>query len=152
MAPPALRAVSLDGKERLLVQGADMLIVEDVFRDGRVLAARDHVREGFACRTANDSSDRDLSWYDGSALEVLSADGRTVVFGEIRGGGGARQGIYLRKTDGSAAVRLADGFPEDLSPDGRWVLKRPIDSAHGWELLPVGVGLPRTLPRGSVVG
>src|SRR5262249_61728244 len=34
-------------------------------------------------------------------------------------------GIYLRRTGGSAAVRLANGYPEDLSPDGRWVLARP---------------------------
>ena len=33
--------------------------------------------------------------------------------------------IYLRGTDGSDAVRLGDGFPEDLSPDGKWVLAAP---------------------------
>ena len=93
-----------------------------------------------------------MSWFDGSDLEVVSADGRTVVFGEDRGGGGTTLGIYLRKTDGSPAVRLGDGYPEDLSPDGQWVLKRPRRSdAHGWELLPVGVGVPRRLPRGSLV-
>jgi dipeptidyl aminopeptidase/acylaminoacyl peptidase len=151
-APPALRALSLDGKERLLAEAPDVLLIQDVFRDGRVLAVRNHGREGFACRTANDSGDRDLSWFDGSALEVLSADGRTVVFGEIRGGGGVTRGIYLRKTDGSAAVRLGDGFPEDLSPDGQWVLTRSSGQPETWMLLPVGVGLPRTLPRGNVVG
>ena len=148
----ALRAVSLDGKERLLAQGTDMLLILDIFRDGRVLAARHHGREGFACRALADDPDRDLSWFDGSDLKALSPDGRTVVFGEIRGGGGRTQGIYLRKTNGSAAIRLADGYPEDLSPDGHWVLKRPTDQNHGWELLPVGVGLPRTLSRGSVAG
>ena len=151
-APSALRAVSLDGKERLFVDAPDLLRIQDVFRDGRVLALRDHGREGFACRTANDTTDRDLSWFDGSSLEALSADGRTVLFGEIRGGGGPTWGIYLRKTDGPDAVRLADGYPEDLSPDGRWVLKRPTDNTHGWELLPVGVGISRTLPRGILAG
>jgi eukaryotic-like serine/threonine-protein kinase len=150
-AAAALRAISLDGKERLLAQGTDMLMIQDVLRDGRVLAVRHHGREGFACRAPDESSDRDLSWFDGSGLEVLSADGRTVVFGEVRGGGGPRRGIYLRKTDGSAAIRLGDGDPEDLSPDGHWVLKRPTDQKHGWNLLPVGVGLPKTLPRGSLV-
>jgi eukaryotic-like serine/threonine-protein kinase len=151
MKVAALRAVSLNGRERLLAEGTDMLRIQDLFRDGRVLAVRDHGREGFACRAPDDSNDRDLSWFDGSALEVLSADGRTVVFGEIRGGGGATRGIYLRKTDGSPAVRLGDGFPEDLSADGKWVLTRSNGKEQTWILMPVGVGLPRTLPRGAVV-
>jgi serine/threonine protein kinase/Tol biopolymer transport system component len=146
----ALRAVSLDGKERLLAEGTDMLLIEDVFRDGRVLAARHHGREGFACRAPGEATDRDLSWFDGSGLEALSADGQAVIFGETRGGGGRTQGIYLRKTDGSAAIRLSDGYPEDLSPDGKWVLKRPTGQNHGWELLPVGVGMTKTLPPGNV--
>jgi eukaryotic-like serine/threonine-protein kinase len=150
-AKPALRSVSLEGKERLLADAPDVLRLHDVLRDGRVLAVRDNGREGFACRMADESVDRDLSWFDGSALEVLSPDGRTVVFGEIRGGGGATQGIYVRKTDGSPAVRLGDGFPEDLSPDGHWVLTESRGPTATWMLLPVGVGLPKTLPRGSVV-
>ena len=148
---PALRAVSVDGKERLLAQAPDALRIQDVFRDGRVLAVRDYGREGFACRAADESSDRDLSWFDGSALEALSADGRSVLFGEIRGGGAPTSGIYLRRTDGTPAVRLGDGFSEDLSPDGHWVLTRFTGAASTWMLVPVGVGLPRTLPRGSVV-
>jgi eukaryotic-like serine/threonine-protein kinase len=148
--PQALRAVSLGGQERLLAQGTDILRIQDVFHDGRVLAVRDHGRWGFACRAPGESSDRDLSWFDGSDLEVVSTDGRTVVFGEDRGGGGETLGIYLRRTDGSPAVRLGDGYPEDLSPDGQWVLKRPRSSDDGWELLPVGVGVPRRLPRGTL--
>jgi serine/threonine protein kinase/dipeptidyl aminopeptidase/acylaminoacyl peptidase len=151
MSPMAIRALSMEGRERLLAQTPDGLRIQDVFHDGRVLAVRDHGREGFACRAPDDSNDRDLSWFDGSALEVLSADGRTVVFGEIRGGGGATRGIYLRKTDGSPAVRLGDGFPEDLSADGKWVLTRSNGKEETWILMPVGVGLPRTLPRGAVV-
>jgi Tol biopolymer transport system component len=151
----ALRAIALDGKERLLARGTDMMRIQDVFRDGRVLAVRDHGREGFACRPPGASNDLDLSWFDGSSLAAFSADGRTVLFGEIRGGGGAAQGIYLRKTDGAPAVRLGDGYPHDLSPDGRWVLTRAADKAHILMLLPVGPGSPRLLPRGplaSVVG
>jgi eukaryotic-like serine/threonine-protein kinase len=151
-AVPVLRAISLDGKERVLARPTDPIRLQDVLRDGRVLAVRDHGREGFACRAPDASSDLDLSWFDGSSLEAISKDGRTALFAEIRGGGGTTQGIYLRKTDGSPAVRLGDGYPDDLSPDGRWVLTRSADKAHIWMLLPVGPGSPRTLPRGTVVG
>jgi eukaryotic-like serine/threonine-protein kinase len=148
---PALRAVTLNGKERLLAEAPDALRIQDVLPDGRVLAVRDLGREGFACRTGQESADRDLSWFDGSSLEALSPDGRVALFGETRGGGGQAQGIYLRTTDGGAAVRLGDGYPEDLSPDGRWVLTRPRDETHGWGLLPVGVGVARWIPRSRLI-
>jgi eukaryotic-like serine/threonine-protein kinase len=149
---PTLHAVSLSGRERSLVGATDPLMIHDVFRDGRVLVARHTSREGFACRAPGAASDRDLSWFDGSSLEALSADGRTAVFGEVRGGGGPKSAIYLRRTDGSPAIRLADGYPEDLSPDGKWVLARPTDERRGWVLLPTGAGSPRSLPRGRVTG
>jgi eukaryotic-like serine/threonine-protein kinase len=149
-AVPALRAVSLDRKERVLTRATDAMRIQDVLRDGRVLAVRDYGREGFACHAPDANGDVDLSWFDGSSLEALSADGRTVLFGEIRGGGGAAQGIYVRQTDGSPAVRLGDGYPSDLSPDGRWVLTRSADKAHAWVLSPVGPGSPASLPRGGL--
>jgi len=148
--PPALRAVSLSGKERLLAESPDWLTIQDVLLDGRVLAVRDNAREGFACRTPNDTSDRDLSWFDLSVIKALSADGRTVAFGEVRGSQKVMS-IYIRKTDGSAAVRLGDGAPQDLSPDGRWVVTRTVGALPTWMILPVGPGLARTLPRGDVV-
>jgi tRNA A-37 threonylcarbamoyl transferase component Bud32/dipeptidyl aminopeptidase/acylaminoacyl peptidase len=151
-ALPALRAVSLNGEERVVAQAPDALRIHDVLSDGRVLALRDYGREGFACRAPDESRERDLSWFDGSSLEAISADGRTALFGEIRGGGGPQRGVYLRKTDGASAVRLADGYPEDLSPDGRWVLARSNTQPTTWVLLPVGAGIPRPLPRGNVDG
>jgi len=150
---PGLRAVSLSGQERLLAPAPDALQLQDIFQDGRVLAVRHHGREGFACRAADETVDRDLSWYDGSSIEALSADGHSALFGETRGAGGRSSGIYLRRTDGSPAVRLGDGYPEDLSPDGRWILARPSVAAareRGWVLVPVGAGTPRTLPLGKL--
>jgi serine/threonine protein kinase len=152
---PAIYAVSLGGKERLLAALPALIRFHDLSRDGRVLIAQDLAREGVACRASGNASERDLSWFDGSSLEALSDDGRTAIFGEIRGGGGTTMGVYLRKTDGSPAIRLGDGYPEDLSPDGRWVLARPNAAPpnsveKGWVLLPVGAGSPRVLPLGSL--
>ncbi len=62
-----------------------------------------------------------------------------------------QRSIYLRGTDGSDAVRLGDGFPEDLSPDGKWVLAAPIGNRTHWFILPTGTGSPRTLPPGPLV-
>jgi eukaryotic-like serine/threonine-protein kinase len=145
---PALWAVSLTGKERRIADAPDELRIQDVLPDGRVLAVRDYGREGFACHTPDESGERDLSWFNGSSLEVLSADGRTVVFGETR----LATSIYLRKTDGSPAVRLGNGYPEDLSPDGQLVLARSRTVPATWSLIPVGPGEPRPLPPGNLTG
>ena len=62
--------------------------------------------------------------------------------------------MYTRATDGSPAVRLGDGHPESLSPDGKWVLTRApgAETAWGreWVLVPTGPGTPRLLPRGTI--
>ena len=58
-------------------------------------------------------------------------------------------GVYLRQTGGSPAIRLGDGDPQQLSPDGKWalaVLYTPPQLA----LLPTGAGEARRLERGPI--
>ena len=148
----ALRAVSTDGRERVIFRSPSaVLSIHDVFSDGRVLLSTHVARMGCSCVTPLDTQPRDLSWLDGPAPEALSADGRTVLLGEMLRGGGAAGAIYLRRTDGSDAVRLSDGYPEDLSPDGKWVLATARVNRQQWTILPTGPGSPRTLPPGPLI-
>ena len=147
----ALRAVSTDGRERVIFPSASgFLSIHDVFSDGRVLLSSNVSRMGCSCLPPGGTQPRDVGWLDGPAPEALSADGRTVLMAEMLRGGGVANSIYLRRTDGSDAVRLGDGFPEDLSPDGKWVLAAPVGREH-WFILPTGTGSPRTLPSGPFV-
>ena len=147
----ALRAVSTDGRERVIFpSAAGALSIHDVSSDGRVLLSSNVFRMGCSCLPPGGTQPRDLGWLDGPAPEALSADGRTVLMAEMLKGGGAAGSIYLRRTDGSDAVRLGDGFPEDLSSDGKWVLAAAAGRQH-WVLLPTGSGSPRTLPPGPIV-
>jgi Tol biopolymer transport system component len=147
----AVRAVSTDGKERVILPSVSgFLSIHDVFADGRVLLSSNASRMGCSCLPPDETQPRDLGWLDGPAPEALSADGRTVLMGEMLRGGGAGRSIYLRKTDGADAVRLGDGYPEDLSSDGKWVLAAPAGSRRHWLILPTGTGSPRTLPPGPV--
>src|SRR5208282_2561240 len=111
----ALRAVSLSGKERVLLAAVGDLDVNDVAVDGRLLLERLTVRHGMPCLAPGENRERELGWLDGSYLMDLSSDGRTILFGEFREGAGAQGGVFLRKTDGSPAVRLGDGRPQALS-------------------------------------
>jgi hypothetical protein len=150
-----LRAVSLDGngKERVLFSSAGTsLAIMDVFRDGRALVASGVAKMGCSCLTPTMAQPRELSWLDGSAPEALSADGQWVLLSEMLRGAGKNGSIYVRKTDGSDAVRLGDGFGEDLSPDGKWVLTTQAGARQTWILLPTGAGSPRTLPAGPLAG
>ena len=152
VSPGTIRAVSLTGKERVLYYAAGTaLAILDVLRDGRALIATHDGRMGCSCLAPGHGQLRELSWLDGSAPEALSADGQTVLLSELLSGAGKSGSIYIRKTDGSDAIRLGEGYGEDLSPDGKWVLTTEVPTRQHWILLPTGAGSPKTLPSGPLV-
>jgi Tol biopolymer transport system component len=136
----ALRAVRLDGRQRLVHEGPGSLTLWDVAPDGRVLITRDDERLVVMGRPPGATSEVDISWFDRGGLGALSRDGRLLVLGD-------RFGIYLRRTDGSPAAKLgsAEGFPDDLSPDGSLVLATTL-SGDELFLVPTGPGEVQPLP------
>ena len=138
-------AVDLSGHQRLVARVPGDLRLLDIERDGRVLLARDNTRRGLIGLAAGDTSERDLSWLDWSYPSDLSLDGKTLLFREEGEGGGLRYTGYLRQTDGSAAVRLAEGRAFALSADGRWVLSTTGDEAGKLVVLPTRAGEPKVL-------
>src|SRR5277367_2316541 len=147
----ALYAVSLSGKKRLVARVPADLTLQDALPDGRVLLARDYWRRGLIVRAPGDASERDFTWLDWSYPVTLSADGKTLLFREEGEAGGPTYAVYLRKTDGSAAVRLGDGLSLALSPDGKWALSSRGDNQADLFLLPTGPGDPRHLPGHDIV-
>jgi eukaryotic-like serine/threonine-protein kinase len=146
---PTLWAVSMSGKSRVLVSTPPAPhVIEDVFRDGRMLVTIHDWRVGVSCLPPGETTPRELGWLDFSGPEALSADGRTIVFSDRPTG--QQRTSYLRRTDGSDAVRLGDGFPEDLSPDGKSVLVAFRRGGVRLGILPTGAGSPRQLPPGSL--
>jgi len=143
----ALRAVTLSGRSRLIANYLGTL--HDLSPDGRALIARDSVRSRVFGLSPGDTSERDLSWLDGSAAEDLSFDGRTLLLAEKGEGGGGTGSVYVRKTDGSPPIRLGEGYALALSPDKRWALAAPISFTE-LLLLPTGIGQARKLERGGI--
>jgi len=111
-------------------------------------------RKEIAVRTPGDPAERDLSWLDQSDLCDLSRDGKTLLITELGPGGGTHYGVFLRKTDGSPAVRLGDGIAGSLSPDAAWVLAlRKESGPRGWyhmERIPTGPGQNVAIPVGDL--
>jgi len=122
----------------------------DVGREGNVLLTRNNDRAGMIGLAPGEAKERDLSWLDWSVPGDLSADGRSVLFGETGEGGGPKYAVYLRKTDGSPAIRLGDGIGLGLSPDGKWAIARPNIAPSPLVLLPTGVGEARSLTHDSI--
>jgi eukaryotic-like serine/threonine-protein kinase len=135
----------------VLARLPDAITVQDISPQGRVLLAKDEGRISLMCLAAGQSKERDLSWFDVSLAEDISADGKTLLISENAEGGGLTGSIYLRQTDGSDAVRLGDGIAKALSPDGKWVLAVVRDkSSSQLSLIPTGPGELRLLERGGV--
>ncbi len=143
---PALRAVSLAGKERMLIGPPSTMIIDDVTRDRKVLVTLLDTRLGISGLAPGAKEERDLSWFDASSILDISADGSTILFEELSYGTARNPAIYLRKTDGSPAVRLGDGNRPALSPDGKWVACIVNDGPRTQlTLLPTGAGEARTI-------
>ena len=121
--------------------------MQDVARDGRVLLSTVNSRLGILYAPPNGAPQRDLAWLDSSLMYELSNDGKSLVFVELSNGQGRNSAIYLRKTDGSAAIQLGYGNRPSLSPDGKWVACiRHVGDRSSLMLLPTGPGESR-FPR-----
>ena len=142
----SLYAVNLSGKVRLLARVPGELTLLDVGRQGSVLLTRGNDRAGVIGLGPGESKERDLSWLDWSVPASLSPDGREVLFNEAGEGGGPKYALYIRKTDGSPAVRLGEGNALSLSPDGKWALARLNTTPSPLILFPTGVGEMKPLP------
>ena len=140
----ALRAVTPGGASRTITRMPGNVTVWDALPDGRLLIAHTDDYAVMAARLRGDDSDRHLSWLDSSRLEDLSHDGKLLLFTETGQAGGPEGAVYLRGTDGSAAVRLGAGQAVALSPDSRWAICLSATTPSPYlELLPTGAGEPR---------
>lgn len=94
-------------------------------------------------RETGASQEKSLAWFELSAAVDLSDDGRRLLFLEAPQREGGKVGVYLRDMNGAAAIRLGDGVPQDLSPDGRWALALREGEIAA---LPTGADVPRVRP------
>ncbi len=148
----AVHGVDFDGRERIVVRMPGVLTIHDVNAEGRLLLSHHSQRRELVGRAPGEAGERELSWLDYSFASDISDDGSTVFFAENGEGGGPGYSVYVRRVDGSAAVRLGEGAAMALSPDGKLALANrdyTTDSPQ-LALIPTGVGEARLLPRGGV--
>jgi Tol biopolymer transport system component len=139
-----IRAVTLRRRSRVVARFPGVNILQDISRDGRVLLIMGAGRSEALFSRAGETREKDLSWFSGTDAVDISADGKAVLLregGEAGGPGGAG---YLRRVDGSPAVKVTEGTVEALSPDAKWVACIRENPARIL-LVPTGAGESRSL-------
>ena len=140
-----LRAVTIEGRDRIILSTAGNLILHDVASTGEILLTQDDRRREMIGFSKGDTAERDLSWFDWTFPRDISDDGKYVIFEEQGAGGGHNYSVYIRNMDGSAAIRLGEGYATSLSPDNQWILSHLPGVTNTLTILPAGPGQPKTI-------
>lgn len=142
-----LMGLDLAGKLRPVLPGPVRLTLHDIAADGRVLIATEAARREAVVVHRGETQERNLSWFDWSRLSGLSRDGSFIVFEEQAQAVQGKNTVFLRYTDGAAAIRMAEGRARGnpISADGQW-LAVVVGNPPEFQLLPVGAGDTRTVP------
>ncbi len=136
-------AATLDGNERLVLRIPGRVYVQDIGRDGTLLARHSFGRNEMTFH-ADGKPDRDLGWLDYPQVAALSPGGDKILFTEI---GEAAQGkqIYFRSTSGTPAVNLGEGTASSFTKDGKYAVALSSGTVSGILLLPMGTGQTRAV-------
>ena len=144
-----LRAITLDGRIRDVVTLPGGLRLHDISGNGEVLISNGVDKLSVFVQHTEETP-RDLSWFESSLVAGIAADGRSVLFMDT--GASGHQGLFWRRTDGSAPVRIAEGriLVESaiLSSDAK-LAAAVIDGALS--VVPISHGIPHKLSTPVVV-
>jgi eukaryotic-like serine/threonine-protein kinase len=122
-----IHGLDFSGRDRVILRLPGILRLHDISREGRVLLSTERWRYGILFRGPADEKERDLSWLDFSLVSDLSPDGRNLAFAEPGEAAGILIFAYMRKSDGSQAIRLGDCALPVFSPDQKRVLCESVN-------------------------
>ena len=141
-----LYAVTLAGAQRIILRTPVALRLHDISKEGDVLITGNQESTPVTGLGPGDTRERDLSWLSSVRVTDLSPDGTSFIFNESGQGSGTNYSLYLRKTDGSPAIRLGSGHGHGRSPDGKSVISISLEPPQ-IVLLPIGAGEAKPLER-----
>jgi sugar lactone lactonase YvrE len=147
-ADRALHAISLDGNVRTILRVPVALEMHDISPAGRILISRADQSRRIGGLFGNVPRERDLTVLNWSFPCALSPDGQKLLLVE-QGGRPVVNKIFIRKTDGSPAAQIGEGFAMDISPDWKWTLIL-MDNGQ-LALLPTGAGKQKLISKHGLI-
>jgi hypothetical protein len=147
----SLWRATLDGKAKEVYRALGLMgSLHDASPDGRVLIHHGFERFGVKAKPPAEARERELGVFNWSGVSGLSDDGSRLLVHDVSFGAGTFS--YLRSTDGSPPVNLADGDALALSPDGGLALVGAAPARLPLTLVPTGPGESRRLPTEGIEG
>ncbi len=117
--------------------------------EDRWILLRDDADLGIRALLPGATEEKEVGWLDMSLTPLLTNDGRTLVFSDESQSAGGNYAVVMRKADAPGIVRLGEGVPFGVSPDGSQVLAG-VYTPMQLRLYPTGAGEPMTLNTGPL--
>ena len=127
-APPesamerAVFAVTPAGKSRVVSHFPGYDVVWDIAPDGRLLMSDESIDAVQMVASPANSPERNVSALGYATYGALSADGKSIVFGESGKAAGHDYMVFFRRLDGTAAVEIGEGQAIGVTPDGKYAI------------------------------
>ncbi|MGA9989399.1 MAG: protein kinase [Terriglobales bacterium] len=142
--PEALYAVTRSRRQRVVLTAPMDLWIRDINAQGQVLLLATRSTSEIAIRRPGMTSDRVLDFGSGTgSIAGLSDDGTLMAVAYTGVGSGTDYLTYIVRTDSQELIRLGEGDPSGISPDGKWVVSFRPSSPGKIILYPTGTGEPR---------
>ncbi len=139
----SLYAVTLAGALRQVTAMPGTMMLQDISKNGRVLFSHGEVRM-IMDRWKDNAPVQDLSWFDLTNAEDMTADGSLVLFDESGEGGGPGYSVYVVRSPGNV-TRIGEGRALAVTPDGRFALTQAQGDANNLQLSPLQPGQTRNI-------
>ena len=146
----SLRAVDLDGHQRVLLPSPTRIHLHDVGKDGVLLSTEDFRWEGFLVDKATGQT-RDVTSFPWQEASYISRDGQMVLINAYITSADTNYYLYVQRADGSAPVLIGEGAALGFSFDDKWVAALDPAKLTEIKIIPTGVGGVRTVnaPKGT---
>jgi eukaryotic-like serine/threonine-protein kinase len=146
-----VRAVNRSGRVRVLLSGPTDLLIRDINAQGEVLLLATRSSSEIAIRRPGLTQDKVVDFGSSTgSIAGLSDDGTLMAVNYAGVGSGTDYLTYVVHTDSPELIRLGEGDPSGISPDGKWILSFRPSSVGKLILYPTGTGEPRYFDIGSI--
>ena len=140
----AFWGVTRSGRRRKVLEVPTDLRVQDNAANGKTLLLQVRQSNDIAVRRPGQTSDQIIELAETGSLAGMSDNGSLLALSYVGVGAGSDYLTYIANTDTHETIRLGEGDPSGISPDGKWVMAFFPSTPGRVVLYPTGPGEART--------